>query len=116
MPRTGPGPRKCRVPSCKVILEPDYALAACPACRKKDKRSKKRRRDENKPPANISEAPPTLTANPATTPSLRSPLSSRAFNVEGPSAQPDDSTEEEKPSFKRLKVSTVWYPPPFPAE
>jgi hypothetical protein len=32
MPQTEPTPRECRVPSCKVILEPDYALAACPAC------------------------------------------------------------------------------------
>jgi hypothetical protein len=106
MPQTGPGPRKCRVASCKVILEPDYALAACPTCLQKDKRAKKRRRDENKPPANISQAPATLSANLAATLSLRSPLSSRTFNVEGPSAQPDNSTEEEKPSFKRLKVST----------
>jgi hypothetical protein len=116
MPQTGPGSHKCRVSSCKAILESDYALAACPSCLKKDNLAKKRRRDENKRPANISEVPATLTANPATTSSLSGPLSSHTFNVERPSTQPDDSTEEEKPSFKRLKVCAEWYPPPFSAE
>src|SRR5258708_39857542 len=106
MPQNGPGSRVCRVPSCKVILELGYALAACPACLKTEKRSKKRRRDENKPLANTSEAPVTLTANPAATSSLRSPLTSRTFNVEGPNTHPDSSTEEENPSFKCPKVCT----------
>jgi hypothetical protein len=116
MPPKGPGLRECRIVSCKVILEPDYGPAACPACLKKDRRSKKRRREENASLANTSDLPPTHKPNPVATSSLRSPLASRTFNVEGPSAHPDISTTEENPPFKRPKVSTQWCPLPFSAE
>jgi hypothetical protein len=94
----------------------DSKHAACPACCEADRLGKKRHRDNEKAKENNSMPLSTPTIMLAATPACCDPLSQSSLNVEQPSAEPDSSSEEEKPSLKRRKVSTWWCTLPISSE